>query len=341
MGTIKLNNFLLFFLVVVSLGFPFKKAFSQGYYFYNNGYYESQTVIEAGISAGVVNGMTDVGGSKKGKANSGFAGDFTTNNSNLTVGAFVTATYKDFIGARLDFSLGRVEAADSNLKGTTSSWAKGRYDRNLSFRSNIMEIGVGLELHPLMLRDYIDRDPPRLSPYILGGFSWMKFNPKANLNGVWYELEPLRLEGQGFDEYPDRKRYKKNAFAVPYGFGFRYETSEILNIRLEVVKHSLFTDYLDDVSKEEWINPVLFDKYLSPADAVIAKQLYNRSPTINPPRNTLPRGKSKSNDAYWNVVIKFGFNINRVKTNLGFTNRGFLNGIFRSRGRVTCPSIIL
>ena len=325
------------FLVAAVLLLSGNKTLAQGYYFYNNGYYESQTVFEAGISVGMINGMTDVGGSKKGRANTGAVGDFTFKESNLSAGLYVNATYKGFIAGRLDFSIGQIEAADSNLKGTTNKFAEGRYVRNLSFRTNIFEIGLGVELHPLMLRDYIEREPPRLSPYVFGGFSWMKFNPKANLNGVWYELEPLRLEGQGFSEYPDRKRYKRNSFEVPYGFGLRYEASQFLNVRLEVAKHSLFTDYLDDVSQENWIDPALFYKYLSPGQAAVATQLYNRSTVVNPPRNTRPRGKSNDNDAYWNVVIKLGINLNRVRSSMG--NGGMTSG--GRKARVRCPSTVL
>lgn len=313
---------------------------AQGYYFYNSGYYESELVLEGGLSAGVINGMTDVGGSKKGRANSGFMGDFTFNKSNFTGGLYFNATYKDFIAGRFDLNIGQIEAADSTLKGTTSNFAEGRYVRNLSFRSNIIQLSLGAELHPLMLFDYIDREPPRLSPYGFASFGWMKFNPKANLNGVWYELEPLRLEGQGFDEYPDRRRYRRNTFEVPYGIGFRYEASQFLTVRLEIAKHSLFTDYLDDVSEENWIDPSLFYKYLSPAQADVAVQLYNRSTVINPPRNTRPRGKSNNNDAYWNAVLKIGINLNRLSSNGGiFGGRSGGGSGVRNGGSVRCPTI--
>ena len=311
---------------------------AQGYYFYNNGYYESDLVFEGGLLGGMMNGMTDVGGSKHGKANSGMAGDFTFTRSNMMGGIYGVATYKDWLGIRFDLSMGRLEAADSNLKGTTSKWAEGRYVRNLSFRTNIYEGSIGAEIHPLMWKTYIDREPPRLSPYVFAGFGWFKFKPTANLNGVWYELEPLRLEGQGFAEYPDRKRYKTNAIEYPYGFGLRYEVSQFLNLRLELTKHTTTTDYIDDVSQENWVNPNLFDKYLSPANAAIAKQLYNRSTVINPPRNTRPRGKSTENDAFWNICLKVGINLNRIGRNGGAGNSGGFKNI---RNKVKCPATTL
>jgi hypothetical protein len=263
--------------------------------------------------------------------------------SHFAGGLYLNATYRDFIAGRFGFSAGQIEAADSNLKGSTNKYALGRYVRNLSFKTDIIEFSLGAEIHPLMLRSYVDREPPRLSPYIFAEFSWTKFNPKANLDGVWYELEPLRLEGQGFSEYPDRERYKRNTFGVPYGLGLRYEASQFLNIRLELCRHMLFTDYLDDVSQENWVDPALFNKYLEPSQAAIATQLYNRSTLINPPRNTRPRGKSSDNDAYWNLFLKIGINLNRVSNSFGFggSKSGGGNTSGGRRAKIKCAATVL
>jgi hypothetical protein len=105
-----------------------------------------------------------------------------------------------------------------------------------------------------------------------------------------------------------------------------------------MLRHSTFTDYLDDVSQENWVDPNLFSKYLSPSDAALARQLYNRSTTINPPRNTRPRGKSTDRDAFWNVSLKVGININRVRNNNSYRGGGSGKGIFK---RFQCPGTIL
>jgi hypothetical protein len=169
-----------------------------------------------------------------------------------------------------------------------------------------------------MFFTYLERDPPRLSPYLIasGGAFW--FNPQANIDDRWVDLRPLKLEGQGFDEYPDREPYKNVAYFNGLGFGLRYDLSARLVLRFEWVKRTVSTDYLDDVHWENWVDPNLFYKYLSPTDADLASRLYNRSVTINPPRNTRPRGNSAENDAYWSGVIKLGFNINRSPASSGF-----------------------
>jgi hypothetical protein len=310
------SNKILYLLAILFAGAvlaPAEKLGAQGFYFYNDKYYENQTVFELGVQAGVINCMTDLGGSKKGKAGSGFANDLTLKNTNFTAGAYLAATYKDFVAARLDVNFGKLEAADSTLEGTDNQWAKGRYERNLSVRTKIFELALNVEIHPFFVIDYVYGEPPRWSPYLLGGIGFLTFNPQANLNGVWHDLRPLTLEGQGWDEYPDREPYRKYAFSFPLGIGVRYEATQLLTLRAEVVRHLTSTDYLDDVSQGDWVDPTLFYKYLSASQANIATQLYNRSTTVNPPRNTRPRGDNSDKDAFWNFVIKASINLSRKR----------------------------
>ena len=281
------------------------------YYWYGYGYGESDVTVELGLSGGIMNGMTDIGGSKKGKANAGFLNDFTTKNTKLNAGVYLSATYRDVIAGRIEANFGNIEATDSSLKGTKNAHALGRFDRNLSFKTSIFNANAIMEFHPLFLKDYTDYDPPRFSPYVLAGVGVTKFNPKANLNGNWYDLRPLRLEGQGFEEYPDRQEYKTSTFTLPFGVGLRYDLGPLVNLRVELVRYWTNTDYLDDAHYGDWVDPALFYKYLTPGSAAIATQLYNRSTTINPPRNTRPRANEKDNDTFWTFNIKIGYKFNR------------------------------
>lgn len=308
----------LFFLRItisfLTLACCINQARGQGFYFYNDKYYESQLVLELGFSGGIMNGMTDIGGNKdRGQT---IIGDITLKHTKFSGGMYVAGTFKDYIAARLDLNFGKVEAHDSSLKGATHPSAEGRYLRNLNFRSKITEAAFIIELHPRFFTDYVDRDPPRWSPYAFGGLGWVWYNPQAHFQGRWIDLAPLRLEGQDFTEYPDRKRYQKSARVVPIGIGIRYEASMLFTLRAEIGRHFLNSDYLDDVSQGDWIDPNLFYKYLRPQQANLAYQLYNRSTEINPPRNTRPRGDPDDNDAFWNFVIKVGISLNRQKRDL-------------------------
>ena len=133
----------------------------------------------------------------------------------------------------------------------------GRYERNLSFKSKISEIQLALEVHPLLFKDYEDEDPPRFSPYAVIGVGYYSFDPQAKLNGQWYSLQPLHTEGQGFAEYPDSKPYQLNQLNISAGLGVKYEINSLFNARLEIIHRFLSTDYLDDASQMDYIDPNL------------------------------------------------------------------------------------
>jgi hypothetical protein len=198
-----------------------------------------------------------------------------------------------------------VTGADSLIKnpGTTGN-SYGRRLRNLSFKSGIMEVSGNVELYPFQL---IERfSAANLRPYVGAGVGLFRFNPKAKVNGEWVELNPLSLEGQGFSEYPDRKEYKLTQFYIPLTAGIRYRLNDFFLVSLSAIFRKTFTDYIDDVSTT-YINPALFDKYLTTKDAAFARQLYFRG--ITPPEELPigePRGES-SKDSYTSVFITVSY----------------------------------
>jgi hypothetical protein len=283
------------------------------FYYYNDKYYESAVSVEAGISAGIMNSLTDLGG-KKGVGKD-FIKDLNWKNANMGFGGYVVALYKYAIGARLEASFGTIEGADSVLKPVTAS-TYGRYERNLSFKSRISEIQLVVEVHPLFFRSYDDDNmPPPVSPYLLGGIGYFSFDPQAKINGRWMSLQPLRTEGQGFSEYPGRHPYKLHQFNVPLGLGVKYEINSFINARLELVHRILFTDYLDDVSKD-YINPDLFANYLTPTFAAMAQQLFDRQQELDASHITQvggQRGDPRDNDAFFSIQLKIGVIIGRKR----------------------------
>ncbi|MCA0383350.1 MAG: DUF6089 family protein [Bacteroidetes bacterium] len=307
---------------------------AQGYFQYSTGIYEPEILIEAGINLGIMNGVTDIQGNPR-VYQGPFAG-VTLLKTNFSTGLYAIASYRNVFGVRLEANMGRIEGYDSLLTNATAPSAIGRYERNLNFRSPIREVMLMGELHlPQLFRSY-DKTPYRLSPYIMAGISWFTFNPRAYTANGWVDLHPLRLEGQGFAEYPNRKQYRLNSFAYPVGIGFRYDVSPKLTMRFEINKRTAFTDYIDDVHQGDWVDPNLFANYLSASQAALARQLYNRSTIHTPPRDTRPRGNPNENDAYWTAVIKFGLNLNRS---------GYNSGIFGGqnkrdmRKRLRCPNL--
>ena len=118
------------------------------------------------------------------------------------------------------------------------------------------------------------------------GLSVFHFNPKADLNGDTYELQPLHTEGQV-------DGYHRVALAFPFGGGVKLSIKTV-NIGLEVGVRKAYTDYIDDVSSTY---PDL--KKLLVTDGPTAVALSDRS--LNPAFETSTnrqRGNPKNNDYY-------------------------------------------
>lgn len=307
-------------LFTVLLVSPFQKTTAQ-YYFYDNSYYNTPVVFELGGSVGVMNCLTDIGG--KPGIGKPFIGDLNIGNTQFNTSVYFGALYKEALGVRLEATFGEIKAYDSILRGEQKT-TLGRYERNLSFQSKITEVSLIAELYPLFAFinwEARDQEPPRFSPYLLAGIGYFSFNPQTEYNGKLYDLEPLRTEGQGFKEYPDRKTYSLEQVNYPIGMGLKYELGSNFNLRAEVIYRVLSTDYLDDVSTR-YVNKNLFTTANGiPANLInIARKLsdrrdefaYTNPYPINPNGGQI-RGNPKNNDGYFTFNIKLGLVFGRER----------------------------
>lgn len=297
------------------------------YYYYNDEYYDNPLTFEAGISFGPMNSLTDVGG-RKGNG-SGGAKDLNVKSTTFAGGIYFSGLYKHFLGLRLEGTFGKVHSNDSLLAGVKST-AIGRYNRNLSFRSPIGELSLLGEFYPIQFFKNFDPESPAtaFAPYLLGGIGVFHFNPQANLNGQWIDLQPLHTEGQGFVEYPQSKQYSLNKLNFSYGVGLAYELSPKFDLKIEYVSRILTTDYLDDVHGR-YIDPRIFSKYFTGTQLANALLLNNRGrPDAKPLQNTNHpngiRGNPDNNDSYFTINIKVGYIIGRKKIS-GGGSRSFRN----------------
>jgi len=290
------------FIALLLLG-PAQQATAQ-YNFSDDLYYDHPITYEMGASIGIMNCFTDLGGKKD--IGQKYFKDLTIGTSQITGSIYFAANYRYFLGLRAEATFGQVKAADKGKVGEAST-TYGRDERNLSFKSNIIELMLALEVHPLYFKRFEQgEDLPRFSPYLMGGIGFFSFNPRAKLNGEWVELHPLSTEGQGFSEYPDRKPYKLRQFNIPVGLGVKYKVNPLCNVSLECVTRILNTDYLDDVSKE-YIDPTVFANHLSGDDLNNALLLNDRQKELNPSHNATigwQRGNPKNNDAYFTFNVK-------------------------------------
>ena len=281
-----------------------------------------KTKVEVGINIGPSFFLGDLGGNRGvGKR---FIKDVNFSLTNIMKGVFISVYPNEWLGLRAAAQIGKLEGQDDiiNTKGRAELFRK---QRNLDFRSNISEVYVAAEFYPLMLLNAGNEDyKPRIRPYGVIGIGAYHFNPQGSLtdvngNKTWYYLRPLHTEGEGFPEYPDRKEYSLTQINIPMGAGFKYYISDRVTISLELLLRKSLTDYIDDVSTN-YIDPNLFDKYLSPQDAIIARKISDKiNPIVSPSvtRNSpgIQRGNPNQNDSYFTTFLKFGIRLGPIFEN--------------------------
>ncbi|MBC7888674.1 MAG: hypothetical protein H7Z13_12405 [Ferruginibacter sp.] len=275
--------------------------------------------IEAGLNFGPTFFLGDLGG-HRGKGTT-FIKDVNIQLTKVMKGAFISFYPTDWFGFRIAAQYTYVEGRDEliNTKGEDELYRK---QRNLDFKSNMFEAYAAAEIFPLMLFNINKEDyDPRYRPYFFIGAGMFKYNPKGTItdqngNVTWFDLKPLRTEGQGFAEYPKRKPYSLTQLNIPLGGGIKYLASERVNIAFELLYRKTFTDYIDDLSTD-YVDPDLFDKYLDPADAIIARQINDKAFTSYIPGSPrfvpgYQRGNPKNMDAYFSFVLKFGVRLGDI-----------------------------
>ena len=165
------------------------------YYFYDDKYMDNDMLFEAGLSLGLMQGVTDVG-TRKGNALTPSFYDWKSAKPNI--GLHCTFMYKSTFEGRLQLTKGLIAGKDAN---SNSNYVK---QRNLSYKSNIFELSLTAAVHPVMLLniDYL----PAVSPYIIAGIGVFSFYPKAQYKGEWVSLRAQNTEGQNSAQYRGRCR---------------------------------------------------------------------------------------------------------------------------------------
>lgn len=131
-----------------------------------------------------------------------------------------------------------------------------RYARNLSFRNDIKEFQLGLEIYLLPNHGGMQQRLPINAYLFVGGAVFLHdpmakvpdFDYQTDINGTvaapqageWVKLRPLKTEGVD---------YGKVEFSIPIALGAQLKIPRTnFNVGLEFGFRYLFTDYLDDVS---------------------------------------------------------------------------------------------
>ena len=167
------------FLIAI-MAMLFSVAANAQFYFSNNKYYQNEIETEVGVSFGLINALTDLGG-KKGIGKNVIK-DLTWKTARPCYSVYISGTYKNAIAARLQGTIGSIVGHDSILKNVAAS-TSGRYERNLSFKSNILDLQLAVELHPFFIFNLDPDHLPSFSPYAIAGVGYYSFNPQTKFNG--------------------------------------------------------------------------------------------------------------------------------------------------------------
>ena len=249
---------------------------------------------------------------------------FTFNQANSTVSGGLYYNISNHFALEGTLMLGKLSASDAKSKESVK--------RNLSFYSKIGEAA-------LLVRANLWNVPfdKKFTPYITTGIAVFHYNPYAyTLTGTKVYLRPLRTEGEGLPQYPDRKLYKLNQVAIPVGLGFTYALSDHFMLGAEVNFRKTFTDYIDDVSSRRYADTAI----LREARGDLSAKMSFRSDETSDPytfSNRITRGNPDKKDVYYTCIIKLYISLD----NLFLSSSSNSSDAKRMRKQTACPKRVM
>lgn len=204
----------------------------------------------------------------------------------------------------------RLNISALGIKGSDKDNADIKYkERNLDFKSFIWEVSAAAEY------DFLNTvEEYSFTPYIFAGPSLFHFNPyTTDRNGEKQFLQKWGTEGQGLASYPDRKPYSLTQFNIGFGGGVRLDLNEEIAIGAEVFIRKTFTDYLDDVSHNDYVNPATFAAEGNPYSRFLSYR-GDEAPIGKAFRGeSMPRGNAGEKDIFYSVQLKLTYKLTNVE----------------------------
>ncbi|HSY77487.1 MAG TPA: hypothetical protein VK890_11555 [Bacteroidia bacterium] len=293
-----------FSIVLAIIVLPFT---GKAQYFYNRFGAHNEWVFGAGPSQF----LGDLGGSPT--VGTHFLKDF--NFSAIRYGGFVG--YRDFVNPELAIRGTLIGGMVSGFDALSSE--EFRHNRNLNFRSPILELSVQAEYyfyqsshigHRYHIKHAHGFKRFNIDGYVFAGIGGLYFNPQGEYtDGTWYNLRPLSTEGEGLPGGP--KEYSQFAFCIPAGIGFKYNVNPQFTIGLEI-SDRIWTssDYIDDAHGTYFDNAAILAAK-GPIAAYFADPSLHSIGTdtspIPPDRTGEERADSKHNDTYMFTFLTFTY----------------------------------
>jgi hypothetical protein len=284
-----------------------KSSFSQ----FNNYWKMQRTEVTFGLGAS--NFLGELGGKDQ-------IGTDYFNDLEITETKFAaTVGYRYYILQNLSVKAGLYYGVISGSDKLTKE--PFRNNRNLSFKSPIIESSAILEYHFLQERGghkYKIRGAKGQSGFLFGiygfaGIGGIYFNPKGQTaDGKWHSLRPLSTEGQGLPG--GAEPYKQITVAIPAGLGIRYSVNAKWKMGMEIGLRKTFSDYLDDVSTNYYDNAALAAAKGSVAAELADPNLGNfpgQFDSNGKTREGLQRGDPTDKDSYMFLIVTANYKISK------------------------------
>jgi hypothetical protein len=193
----------------------------------------AQYAYDFGFQAGAANYLGEIGGKEATRRN--FVSDLKLKKTQFTLGGFARYKFLPMVSIKGGLNWLRIEGADK------TSTNPGRVGRNLSFRNDLIEAELTAQVFFYEIQDlgHTYKYQNDLKMYAFTGVAEFFSNPKANYNGKWVALQPLRTEGV---------KYSHFGTAIPVGVGMFVTLQKKHRFGWELSWRTTFTDYLDDIS---------------------------------------------------------------------------------------------
>lgn len=252
--------------------------------------------------------LGDLGGANQNGSH--FLRDYNFNSTRFNINAGVRYKKSSRFGFKAMLTYAMVSGSDAYTSD------KIRHNRNLNFRSPILELTAQVEYY------FINEKSKKLysisglrsknknrkvTAYLFSGIGVFYYNPKEELNGKWYSVRQYHVEGQGLPGGP--KQFSNFNVAIPIGIGFRYAVSKRLSIGAELSVRKTFTDYIDGVSGR-YYDKVKLQQAYGPTAVALADPSLGTIPGATSPNGDgvgAQRGNPKYKDSYMFFTINVGY----------------------------------
>lgn len=237
-------------------------------------------IAEIGLMAGGSNYFGDL------------APEIKLNETKFACGFFYRRNHTKYFSSRYQFAYARIAASDKNFKAN-------QY-RNISFFSNIYELGYNVEFNFLPFgMNVLEKDA---SFFAFTGFNMFLFNPRTKLpSGDKVNLRDYGTEGQVLN---NKRKYSLIQPAVTLGLGYKMNINNNWVFGIETGFRKTFTDYLDDTKDAYTDLNELYNKQGGTAVDLSQPQTTTGNPAIR--ANTM-RGDAQLKDWYFITAFTISY----------------------------------